>query len=316
MKPKNGEVQPLIGPQDVVSSARKPHVLVAGTGYMISSSLMLIANKMVVHHLPAVQLVLFLQLASAAVVCWILGMVKAVPVDPLEWSKIKAYIPAVVSLIGVIYCSMRALQLCNVETFIVVRTSTPIMVSLGDWLFLGRQLPSYRSCLSLLVMVGGLCLYTATDQGFEIKGYSWLAGWYGMFLLNALYVKHLTNTVRHSSNWERVYYLNTMSASVLFVSIVMTQEWRSLELTMASCIFLVVSCALGVGISYFSFSARHAMSAASFTVLGNVCKLLSLAINLLVWDKHANLPGLCAVVTCLGAAYFYQQAPMRQQQTE
>ena len=192
------------------------------------------------------------------------------------------------------------------------RASTPIMVSIGDWLFLGRELPSYRSCACLVVLVIGVLLYTATDQGFEITGYGWLSGWYVMFLVVQLYLKHVTNKVQHQSNWGRVYYLNTLSAAVLSVSIVATGEWKGLEWTMAAKVFLGVSCVLAVGMSYFAFLARRSMSAASFTVLGNMCKILSVTINLLIWDKDANLPGPCALVVCLGVAYFYQQATMKE----
>ena len=312
MQDMAGQVEPLIGSVLPKDPAPISSTWLAGAGYMVCSSLMIIANKLAIHHMPAGQFVLFLQLAASGAVCVLLSVVNAVQLDPLEWSKIKTYIPAVVAFLGTIYCNIRTLQYCNVETFIVFRASTPIMVSVGDWLFLGRELPSYRSCVCLLVLVGGVCVYTVTDQGFEVKGYLWLAGWYVLFLMDQLYLKHVTNKVKHQSNWGRVYYLNTLSAAVLFVSIGVTQEWKALEWTTESKIFVTMSCVLGVAMSYYAFLARHAMSAASFTVLGNVCKILSVAINLLIWDKHANLPGLCALVLCLAAAYFYQQAPMRQ----
>ena len=38
---------------------------------------------------------------------------------------------------------------------------------------------------------------------------------------------------------------------------------------------LGVSCAIGVAMSYFAFLCRAAVSATSFTVIGNVCKILS-----------------------------------------
>jgi GDP-mannose transporter len=45
--------------------------------------------------------------------------------------------------------------------------------------------------------------------------------------------------------------------------------------------------------------------------VGNVCKVLTVAINYFIWTKHANNAGLCSLGMCLAAAYFYKQAPMR-----
>ena len=79
---------------------------------------------------------------------------------------------------------------------------------------------------------------------------------------------------------------------------------------------LSVSCLLGVAMSYFAFLCRAAVSATSFTVIGNVCKVLTVLINVFIWDKHASKEGLAFLFCCLAAAYFYKQAPMRSTSTE
>ena len=63
--------------------------------------------------------------------------------------------------------------------------------------------------------------------------------------------------------------------------------------------------------SYFAFLCRAAVSATSFTVIGNVCKILTVLINVSIWDKHASPEGLGALLLCLGAAAAYQQSPLR-----
>ena len=68
--------------------------------------------------------------------------------------------------------------------------------------------------------------------------------------------------------------------------------------------------------SYFAFLCRAAVSATSFTVIGNVCKVLTVLINVFIWDKHASKEGLAFLFFCLAAAYFYKQAPMRSTSTE
>ena len=80
---------------------------------------------------------------------------------------------------------------------------------------------------------------------------------------------------------------------------------------MSAAIAVGVSVVLGAAMSYFAWSARSLLSATSFTVVGNVCKLLTIAINVVIWDKHASPVGIVCLLFCLSAAYFYKQAPLR-----
>ena len=64
----------------------------------------------------------------------------SVPKDKWEWYKIKPYLVYVGMFVATIYTNMRALQHSNVETVIVFRSACPLIVSVLDWAFLGRQL--------------------------------------------------------------------------------------------------------------------------------------------------------------------------------
>ena len=76
--------------------------------------------------------------------------------------------------------------------------------------------------------------------------------------------------------------------------------------------FLVLStCILGLGMSYLSFAVREQVSATSFSMLGNTCKLITILINYALWDKHATSVGTISVFFCLAASTFYRQAPLR-----
>ena len=57
--------------------------------------------------------------------------------------------------------------------------------------------------------------------------------------------------------------------------------------------------------------ARSLVSATLFTILGNVCKVITIGINVAIWDKHATPFGIACLMFCLVAAYFYEQAPLR-----
>jgi hypothetical protein len=55
------------------------------------------------------------------------------------------------------------------------------------------------------------------------------------------------------------------------------------------------------------------VSATTYTLVGVVNKFFTVLLNVLVWDKHSTPFGICAVVVCLLAGSFYQQAPKREE---
>ena len=63
---------------------------------------------------------------------------------------------------------------------------------------------------------------------------------------------------------------------------------KSVELTAGGVVALLASCAGGLGMSYFSFALRAVISATTFSVIGNVCKVLTILVNLLMWDEHSS----------------------------
>jgi GDP-mannose transporter len=55
------------------------------------------------------------------------------------------------------------------------------------------------------------------------------------------------------------------------------------------------------------------ISATSFSLVGNLCKVITILANIMIWDKHAGIEGTAALLLCLAAGGFYQQAPLRSQ---
>jgi solute carrier family 35 len=283
----------------------------AAMGYMSCSALMLIGNKLAVHYMPAPSFVLWCQLFSSAAGVWLLGLAGLIQVDALNREKILSFGPVALVFTGTLFCNMKTLQYANVETFIVFRASTPIAVSVADWLFLGRELPNKKSTCSLAALAIGAYLYTVTDAGFQVKAYMWLAVWYGAFLVDQIYIKHVVDTVKMDSNWGRVYYCNLLASFPLIFTGLASNETAKIEWTFNATMALGFSCVLGLAMSYFAFMARKLVSATYFSIIGNVCKIMTVIINYLIWDKHATPFGMSCLFGCLVAAYFYDQAPLR-----
>jgi len=73
---------------------------------------------------------------------------------------------------------------------------------------------------------------------------------------------------------------------------------------------LVLSSIAGTGIGFSSWSCRSLLSATSFTVVGICNKILTVILNIMVWDKHASPFGMFSLLICLAGGIAYQQAPL------
>lgn len=290
----------------------------AVAGYMICSATLLIVNKVSVHFVAAPSFILFSQLIGTVGVVQGASKLGYIKVDKLEKAKVLEFVPVALIFISTIFVNMKALQYANVETFMVFRFSTPLCISVADYLFLGRELPSLRSWGSLIALLVGSIAYAHTDSAFEVKGYAFCALWYVLFCLDQIYLKHVITKVKMDSTWGRVFYSNLLaSAPMVFTFGGNSSEidaLRNISGTGFAIVFLSVF--LGAAMSFFAWSARGKLAATSFTIVGNVCKIFTIIINMVIWEKHASFFGVLCLLFCLGAAYFYKQAPLRKENKE
>eukprot|EP00928_Gymnodinium_smaydae_P096671 TRINITY_DN8589_c1_g3_i1.p1 TRINITY_DN8589_c1_g3~~TRINITY_DN8589_c1_g3_i1.p1 ORF type:complete len:490 (-),score=101.40 TRINITY_DN8589_c1_g3_i1:242-1711(-) len=285
-------------------------------GFMTCSSLMLVINKVSITCLPYPATVLMLQLLCCAAGVRIAGLLGFIEVEELNYEQVRRFGVTPLAFLATLLANIKILEYANVETFIMVRNATPLATSLLDYLFLGRQLPDVRSVIMLLLALCGSVGYVYSDKGFVMKAYMWAIAWLVIFLFDQVYIKYIISTVR-MSNWTRVYYNNVLSGMVAFVyalvrercHLALIEGWTVSVLLGVQVVFL--SCLMGTAMSYFAFASRDALSATSFTVVGNVCKVLSIGVNIAIWDRHATVVGLewLFVVVCSSA--LYQQAPLR-----
>ena len=143
-------------------------------GYMLCSSLMLLANKLAIHYMQTPLFVLFSQLAGTAAVV-IVARALGLITKPIftSWKTALAFAPAPIAFLGTIYSNIKVLQYANVETFIVFRSSTPLLISIADYAMMGREFPSRRSMLCLIIILLGAIGYVKSDSNFQMRGYFW-----------------------------------------------------------------------------------------------------------------------------------------------
>jgi len=281
---------------------------------------MLIINKAAVKFFPLPSTLLIMQMAVSAALVWVLGQVNYLKVDALEMQKATKYIGVVFVFIFNLFTNMKAIQYSNVETVIVFQTLTSLAVAYGDYRLLNARMPSGRILISLGIIVLGSILYVLADsaEGFKAEAYMWVFLYFFAKVTDMLYTKHVVDTVPMTS-WGRSYYNNFLSIFPVLIMIFASGEVEKGQLLFdegfaqpITTIMVVLSCLMGLGISISGFMCRELISATSFSVVGNMNKVLTVFINFFVWDSHASLLGLFCLSLCLvGGAYY---AKVRQEE--
>mmetsp|Transcript_43949 Transcript_43949/g.80308 ORF Transcript_43949/g.80308 Transcript_43949/m.80308 type:complete len:338 (-) Transcript_43949:97-1110(-) len=287
--------------------------------YMLFSSCALVANKMVMDYVDASGFVFCLQILATLAFIALANFQEFIHVDPLRWNTTLAFAPYIASFSISLYSNGKALAASNVETVIVFRACAPLLVSLLDWCFLGRELPSRRSFAALLGMIGGAICYVLADSEFAMSGisaYKWVTINLFCVVFEMAYGKGLLQGIEMESPvWGATLYTNLLALLPMFLMGLAAneqQQFRKPSVHRSGFLeWLIVSCILGIGISWSGWYCRNMVSATVYTILGVLCKLLSVAINMMLGKKHATLNGLLALLLTVISSALYQQAPLR-----
>ncbi|KAL5729484.1 GDP-fucose transporter 1 [Ranunculus cassubicifolius] len=286
-------------------------------GYALCSSLLAVINKFAITKFNFPGLLTALQYLTSALGVWVLGKFGFLYHDPFTIETAKKFLPAATVFYLAIFTNTNLLRHANVDTFIVFRSLTPLLVAIADTLFRKQACPSKLTFGSLVVILGGAIGYVATDSGFTLTAYSWAFAYLITITTEMVYIKHMVTNLGLNT-WGFVLYNNLLSLMMAplfwfvtgeYVDVLAafgsrTDDW--FEFGTFSAVSL--SCLFGLLISFFGFAARKAVSATAFTVTGVVNKFLTVAINVLIWDKHASPIGLVCLLFTIVGGILYQQS--------
>ncbi|KAL8126240.1 GDP-mannose transporter GONST3-like [Apium graveolens] len=308
---------PIIEFQATWYSSFLQHLSVYGiaAGYCLSASLLSIINKWAVMKFPYPGALTALQYFTSAAGVLILGSLKILEHDKLDLMTMWRFLPAAFIFYLSLFTNSELLLHANVDTFIVFRSAVPIFVAIGESLYLHQPWPSMKTWFSLATIFGGSVLYVMTDYQFTLMAYSWALAYLISMSIDFVYIKHVVMTIGLNT-WGLVLY-NNLEALLLFpLELLVMGELKKIKHEISdesdwhsSQVLLPVglSCLFGLAISFFGFSCRKAISATGFTVLGIVNKLLTVIINLVIWDKHSTFVGTVGLLICMLGGVMYQQ---------
>ncbi|MCD7464347.1 GDP-mannose transporter gonst3 [Datura stramonium] len=285
-------------------------------GYCLSASLLSIINKWAVMKFPYPGALTALQYFTSAAGVLICGWLKVIEHDKLDLLTMWRFLPAAIIFYLSLFTNSELLLHANVDTFIVFRSAVPIFVAIGETLYLHQPWPAIKTWASLGTIFAGSLLYVTTDYQFTLTAYSWALAYLLSMSIDFVYIKHVVMTIGLNT-WGLVLY-NNLEALMLFpIELLIMGElkkikheiqdesdWYSFQVVLP----VALSCLFGLAISFFGFSCRRAISATGFTVLGIVNKLLTVVINLVIWDKHSTLIGTVGLLICMLGGVMYQQS--------
>ena len=121
------------------------------------------------------------------------NMAGVMEIDKLSMAALKPYPVYTVAFSTGVYTNMMCLNTSNIETVIVARALSPLVVSLLDPIFLGRELPNKRSFAALGMIVLGAFGYASTDEQFKSQGmnaYMWPSLYLAVITFEMVYGKN------------------------------------------------------------------------------------------------------------------------------
>lgn len=286
-------------------------------GYALCSSLLAIINKYAITKFGYPGLLTALQYLTSALGVWVLGKFKFLYHDPFTLENAKKFLPAATVFYLAIFTNTNLLRHANVDTFIVFRSLTPLLVAVADTVFRKQPCPSKFTFLSLVVILSSAVGYVITDSAFTLTAYSWAVAYLVTITTEMVYIKHMVTNLGLNT-WGFVLYNNFLSLLMAPVFWVLTGEYVDVFTAVGSSsggwlrldafVAVTLSCVFGLLISFFGFAARKAISATAFTVTGVVNKFLTVAINVMIWDKHASSFGLVCLLLTLVGGVLYQRS--------
>ena len=249
--------------------------------YALCSAGMLIINKLAVYHIGVPSFVTLCQFSATAGTVLAGSKLGLLVTDPHDWNKIKHFVVYVVAFSLGTWSNMKVLMVANVETIIVFRACSPIVVSFFDYWCYGRAVPSPRSLVAMLTILAGALSYVLNDREFQVQGlaaYTWVAVWFTLLVFQLCYGKHLVTGLGLTSMWSSVLYTNGLSCAPTSGIGLISGEFGRLGgvvWTTHGAFWLALSCVVGTGISWAGFKCQSVITAAAYTVVGVVNKMLT-----------------------------------------
>jgi len=293
------------------AGAGNPAVVAMSCGfYMVCSAGMMIINKMVLRSLPLPMTVVTIHMATTVIALVTtssslhFGSVR----DVLRWATT---IPLLFTFM--LASSMLALDLASMGAIVVVRNVAPIITLAMERAVSEHIELDAPTILSMLVIIGGVVLYTFNDIQFSAAGLALM----GFNMISSVVERVLQRKMIAVSPIDvsktGMMLLNNAVAlvpmSLLLVAFGEPARWhvvrslRSWDWTL-----LAASCVNAVAISWAGINAQAYVTATTFMVLTNVNKFAVVGFGIFVLGEARSWQAISGCLIALGGGLWYARA--------
>ena len=160
------------------------------------------------------------------------------------------------------------------------------------------------------------------DSGIAVEGsegFMWLFIWWMLLALQMTYGKWMTSAIE-MTQWERVFYTNAFAVPPNMVIWYFSDDSSPSKAHVMDHLdsyqknMLLLSCVIGVCISYSGWRCRTVVTATTFTLVGVVNKMATIAFTMIVWPKETTFAKVIALIFCVLFGLLYQEAPMKKKE--
>jgi len=174
--------------------------------YSFCSSTLLVLNKVALQTVNSAAILLLLQCVFT---CLALGTTDLIgassAISPLKTEERERFIVVVALFVATLFANMRCLQVANVDTVICIRMTGSLLLSLLDYLFLGRELPTRTSTLALVAICVSFASFLFVEQNSSWITIFWLSFWYCAMVFETIFVKFVVSNSSLSTAAQSFY---------------------------------------------------------------------------------------------------------------
>eukprot|EP00756_Hemistasia_phaeocysticola_P031220 Hpha_TRINITY_DN16339_c3_g4::TRINITY_DN16339_c3_g4_i2::g.59008::m.59008/K15356/VRG4, GONST1; GDP-mannose transporter len=227
--------------------------------------------------------------------------------DKLNAKCLRTWLPIVTLFAGMLYTSAKTFQYVHVTFVIIVRNVGAIITTIVEYVVRRKEV-STKVIVAELTIVFGTVLY-GQESALHFKDF-----WSGMFwclfnvvcqVLYGVLVKHSMDAnkdVASMSKYTMSLFNNALCLPYLIVVAAASGEHAHFDLilphvTATGWLVVMGTCAIGFMISTSGFGLQKLVSATTFLVINNMCKILNILLGVIfLGDK---LPGVSSFVGCV-----------------
>jgi drug/metabolite transporter (DMT)-like permease len=281
--------------------------------FAVSSSSMVVSNKIIMHAFPFPMTLLLIQNTIAVVLTLVLALTShdAFTMKPWDSKHLITWLLPTITFSIMLMTSLLALPHIAVATTVVFRNLGSLLVATIEPLVLTTPPLTSGHKKSLALIIAGALIYSIFDLNFNQKGYLWISFNTGLFCVQVLIEKYAVSKVDQTATGIACYQ-NLLSIPVLLAGVMFAGESTAIlelqQLSSRMLLLVALSGMFGCSLSVCYMALNQLVSATSMVIAGNLNKLLASVIGAYIFSNSVTPHTVAGLLVCILGGYMYSQA--------